>query len=167
MGDRKGLSTIRQMSPCASCPYRRDAKLGFWDAREFVRLLETERDLMGSVYGCHQDNKKAQDVRACAGWLLDQRARNVPSLRLRRMLRNEAEAVRFEQVHDGGHKLFPTLEAMCRANLRAIAIMADKAARSSSSRDPEPSDAHDLVPVEAVLSHPCPERRRRPARRSA
>ncbi|MBL8605122.1 MAG: hypothetical protein JNK72_24545 [Myxococcales bacterium] len=79
---------------------------------EFQKLLETDQSELGAIYGCHKDNGQA-----CIGWLLDQRQRDLPSIRLRLALITTPSAVRcLEEAHDGGHELFGSLEAMCRAN---------------------------------------------------
>lgn len=99
-------------SPCEKCPYRKDAPRGLWHPDEFRRLLASENEAMGRVYGCHKQNG-----RPCIGWLLDQRERGCPSIRLRLILLREPEAVRcMEDSTSGGHALFKTVAAMCRAN---------------------------------------------------
>lgn len=104
--------------PCSNCPYRKDAPLRHWDQREFLKLLTEENKELGSLYACHGHGKLNNKKRGfCAGWLLDQKRRNVPSIRLRLMLMTNEEARRaLEVVTDGGHKLFRTVKAMCRAN---------------------------------------------------
>lgn len=98
--------------PCANCPYRKDAPRKLWHRSEFERLLATERSEFGAFYGCHKN-----DGNPCAGWLLDQRERGYPSIMLRMTLCASTEAVTCaEALTDGGHALFPSIEAMCRAN---------------------------------------------------
>ena len=53
-------------NPCGSCPYRRDVPSGVWEAMEYRKLPEYDRetyDQPPSIFLCHQ-----QDGRACAGW---------------------------------------------------------------------------------------------------
>lgn len=106
------------MSPCSTCPYRKDAPRGYWSDEEFRDLLAREATPMGTLYACHGFAKKTHADRGlCAGWLLDQKRRNVPSIRLRMLLLSDPAAVRaIEEVTDGGVKLFASVEAMCRAN---------------------------------------------------
>lgn len=68
--------TLKQ--PCNNCPYRKDAPLQHWAVEEFIDLLESEKDLMGKVYGCHKKNGHV-----CVGWLMDQDERRLPSIELR------------------------------------------------------------------------------------
>lgn len=104
--------------PCASCPYRRDAPLRFWDASHFRDLLRADADpVEGPIYGCHGTAKMRAGPSVCAGWLLDQKERGVPSIRLRLSLVFKPEAVAaLEEVTDGGHAMYRSLQAMCRAN---------------------------------------------------
>lgn len=53
-------------NPCGSCPYRRDVPSGLWEASEYRKLPEYDRDTYDqppSMFLCHQ-----QDGKACAGW---------------------------------------------------------------------------------------------------
>jgi hypothetical protein len=100
--------------PCGSCPYRKDSKLGLWHPSEFDNLKETEADDIGSVFACHA-TKKYPSV--CAGWLLLQRANDVPSIALRLHLhRNPKAAQCLRTVTDGGHELYGSVEEMIAAN---------------------------------------------------
>ena len=101
-----------QRTPCANCPYRKDAPRKHWSREEFVDLLAKDADPIGATYGCHKKNGNL-----CIGWLLDQRKRNVPSIALRLHLYREPQAVtQMEEAHDGGAAMFSTVKAMCRAN---------------------------------------------------
>jgi hypothetical protein len=104
--------------PCASCPYRRDARLEFWHPTEFLNLLSSERDQMGTVFGCHEGVKLHPKERSlCIGWLIDQRERGVPSIRLRMLLMQDQEAVALlERANADGMELYTSIESMCRAN---------------------------------------------------
>lgn len=92
--------------------------MGHWHPSEFKRLLATEGSELGTVYACHGHVKvKDPDRGMCAGWLLDQKKRNLPSIMLRLLLsRDDAALAAFDAVNDGGHPMFKTLTAMCRAN---------------------------------------------------
>lgn len=110
-------------SPCADCPYRMDAPRGLWHRSEFERLLDTDvghdnGGNLGSTYSCHKQVDVAPERRGfCAGWALDQRKRGVPSIALRLLLLTDAEAAAaFKKLTAGGHKLFASVAAMCRAN---------------------------------------------------
>lgn len=104
--------------PCRSCPYRRDVPVGTWHRAEFENLLAQDADgLGGHLFGCHATRKlPEQDV--CAGWLLDQRRRGVPSIQLRLALVGSHEARALLQVASPppGVELYPSIAAMCRAN---------------------------------------------------
>lgn len=53
--------------PCASCPYRAKVPSGVWDASEYDKLPEYDKetwDQPQAVFHCHQ-----QDGTVCAGWL--------------------------------------------------------------------------------------------------
>lgn len=104
------------LSPCGSCPYRTDAPLGLWHPLEFDNLARTERDQFGSVFACHSTAKKPERS-VCAGWLLSQRERGIPSLSLRLMLmRDPSAAAVLESVSDGGHELYASVQEMIEAN---------------------------------------------------
>jgi hypothetical protein len=102
-------------TPCESCPYRRDAKLARWDRSEFKRLLAQDKDPMGAMFACHGSARTEHAV--CAGWLLDQKRRDLPSIQLRLALTFKAEARRLlEVVTDKGHALYDSIKEMCDAN---------------------------------------------------
>lgn len=102
--------------PCGSCPYRKDAPLGLWHPAEFDNLARTERDQFGAVFACHGTAKKPTRS-VCAGWLLAQREAGVPSIALRMRLMRDPRAVQaMEAVTDGGHELYPSVDAMIEAN---------------------------------------------------
>lgn len=105
-------------SPCSTCPYRKDAPLGHWHPIEFRKLLASEGTTFGAVYACHGQAHKEPTARGmCAGWLLDQKKRDVPSIALRVVLLKDSSAVEaIENVTSGGAKLFSSVRAMCRAN---------------------------------------------------
>lgn len=109
-------------SPCACCPYRRDAPLGKWHASHFLELAENDRKQFGPVYSCH-----CRDGNPCVGWVLDQRRRGLPCITLRLQLAMEPKFVELlNEATDGGHEMFPSIAAMSVANLHAIAAMARK-----------------------------------------
>jgi hypothetical protein len=71
--------------PCASCPYRKDAPSGLWDAHEYDKLPAYDGDILDqmfagatAVFGCHQ-----RDGHLCAGWVAAHGPENLLALRLR------------------------------------------------------------------------------------
>lgn len=71
-----------QEQPCATCPYRRSTKLSLWSEAKFIDLQRNDEvPLDSSVYACHSSAKLPEaERRPCAGWLLDQKRRNLPSI---------------------------------------------------------------------------------------
>ena len=105
--------------PCGNCPYRKDAKLGLWDKGEFDNVMKQDADpISGDIFGCHATVKAAPvDRSVCAGWLLDQKRRGLPSIKLRLKLMKHEEAVDcLEQTTDGGHELYDSIAEMVQAN---------------------------------------------------
>jgi ribosomal protein L37E len=105
-------------TPCSSCPYRKDVKTHHWDRKEFEGVLQAETTEFGGIYACHKMKDIPNDQRGfCAGWLLDQKKRDLPSIRLRIALaQNPENTAALNAVHDGGHPLYTTVKQMCRAN---------------------------------------------------
>ncbi len=97
--------------PCANCPYRTDAPLAHWSIEEFKDLLKNDADYMGVVYECHK-----KDGKACTGFVINQRERDLPSVQLRIFLittkvpREELEAL------NSPAPLYNTITEMCKAN---------------------------------------------------
>lgn len=106
--------------PCKSCPYRRDAKLEHWHPSEFENLLAQDANpISGSPFACHQDRKIApHDRGVCVGWLLDQRERGAPSIKLRLgLMRDAGLRAQFEEARaPEGVELYESIEEMCLAN---------------------------------------------------
>jgi hypothetical protein len=104
--------------PCENCPYRMDAPRYHWHRDEFLSVLAAENSQMGSIFACHKQAKMPPAERGiCAGWLLDQKKRGVPSIMLRIKLAQDAVArAAYEAVSGDGLRLFRTIKAMCRAN---------------------------------------------------
>lgn len=111
----RGTHMVR---PCENCPYRKDAPRKLWHRSEFERLLATEDDDIGSTFACHKHITLSTHERGlCAGWLLNQKARGVPSVMLRILLLSDASVRQaFDRVSAKGLELFKTVEAMCSAN---------------------------------------------------
>jgi hypothetical protein len=104
--------------PCASCPYRKDAPREMWHAEEFKKLLAADaNEFGGAMFGCHKFRNHPEQAQVCGGWLLDQKRRGCPSIQLRLVLIHKPEAVKaLEEITDGGHRLYASIAAMCRAN---------------------------------------------------
>lgn len=103
-------------TPCGSCPYRKDSKLGLWHPEEFDNLMATEKSHMGSVFGCHATIKN-DPPSVCAGWLIKQRDNGIPSIVLRlKLMRDPAARECLKRINDGGHELYETVEEMVEAN---------------------------------------------------
>lgn len=103
--------------PCQSCPYRKDVRTEYWAREEYEGLLDQDADpITGAIFGCHQ-TRKLPVPSICAGWLLDQKNRGVPSIQLRlSFIRNKVAVDCYNQVSDGGHELYGSIEEMVRAN---------------------------------------------------
>lgn len=72
--------------PCASCPYRRDAPSGLWEAHEYDKLPAYDGEIIEQLaagatgtFLCHQRNGLL-----CAGWVAAHGPRNLLALRLDR-----------------------------------------------------------------------------------
>jgi hypothetical protein len=89
-----------------------------WAREEFENLLAADaNEFGGAMFGCHKFRNHPEQAQVCGGWLLDQKRRGCPSIQLRLVLIHKSEAVKaIEEVTDGGHKLYPSIAAMCRAN---------------------------------------------------
>jgi hypothetical protein len=105
-------------SPCKNCPYRKDAPLGLWDIKEYIKLLDHHESEYGSIYDCHK-----KDGKLCTGWILDQKKLRFPSIMLRlKFIRDnttadEIDSLRtrtpmFKDVYEMAFKNFPVLKAL-------------------------------------------------------
>lgn len=106
--------------PCKTCPYRRDVPVGTWHKSEFENLLAHDKDeVRGNQFGCHQYRTQPEEERKpCVGWLLDQRNRGTPSIRLRITLCTHQDArTQYEEMTDGGNELYESIEEMARVNI--------------------------------------------------
>lgn len=116
------MSTRHPKRPCASCPYRLDAERGAWHPQHYQSVLDGEISPMGTVFGCHEHGNLPPSERGfCAGWLLDQKNRDVPSLALRLMLHGDKEALDAFHEVASDVPMFPSAAVMATVNLRAIA----------------------------------------------
>lgn len=79
-----------------------------------ANALERARERLG----LDEKYARKQVQSFCAGWLLDQRRRNYPSLQLRvRMLDDVFAQQVVETLTDAGLELFPSIKDMCIANM--------------------------------------------------
>lgn len=78
--------------------------------------------IMGGLFGCHEFNKRpSEEHRPCGGWLLDQKRRGVPSIRLRLSLSmNEQAAKCFEEANENGLELFSSIAEMVTENMKRM-----------------------------------------------
>jgi hypothetical protein len=106
-----------RQQPCKDCPYRCDAPLQQWDKSQFQRLLEVENDDMGNTYLCHRN-----DGAACAGWLLDQHRRHLPSISLRMKLAAHRVPHSWLEGLSSPVPLYQSVQAMVEANYPGLSI---------------------------------------------
>ena len=101
--------------PCESCPWRVDARRGYWDPQHFVEIWKNCQDDGTNIMLCHKSNALPQAERKdipCQGWI---RVMGFSAIGVRLLVMRNAAT--FEEVEDdGGPKLFPTFAAMLRAN---------------------------------------------------
>jgi Family of unknown function (DUF6283) len=109
--------------PCAKCPYRKDAPLELWSPEEFQNVLEQDKAMVGHVFGCHKHIKRklaGEATPLCAGWVLDQLKRDLPSIALRLLIaKSDNPQQSFDQlqsVSSDGLDMYETIEDMCAAN---------------------------------------------------
>jgi hypothetical protein len=87
-----------------------------WAPIEFAQLAKAAADPMGSTFGCHKDTGKLRPA-ICRGYLVDQKRRDVPSIRLRLQMSNDPKLVAiFEALDEKDPDLYRSLAAMIRAN---------------------------------------------------
>lgn len=104
-------NSYKKRTPCNNCPYRKDAPLAHWSVEEFKHLMETEKDQLGTVYGCHKN-----DGSVCIGWLMNQDERDFPSIALRISLSaNNIDRKYLDSLHCNVPR-FASVEEMCKAN---------------------------------------------------
>lgn len=83
-----------------------------------MKLYESEKDELGAVYQCHK-----KDDHVCVGWLIDQRDRNYPSIRLRLALSKHRVPVEYLESLSSPKELFESVLAMCKANYKRVFSM--------------------------------------------
>lgn len=126
-------STVKHRThPCANCPYRKDAPLGLWHEDHYFDVIESEGSPLGIVFQCHKDGEKPRKERSmCAGYLLDQKKRGLPSVALRAKVSCDELALKaFKRVRSTV-EMFESATKMAIANLKKI--LAD--AKNRPTRD--------------------------------
>jgi len=108
-------------SPCQNCPYRCDAPLSLWSAKEFINLLKNERSQFGAVYSCHK-----KDGGVCVGWLMNQDENRIPSIALRLMLSQKGITRKYLDSLNCKSKRFETIEEMIVANFPELKTFVEK-----------------------------------------
>lgn len=98
-------------SPCNNCPYRKDAPLKHWHKDEYKRLLSTENELLGTVYGCHKN-----DGNVCVGWLMKQDENRFPSIALRMELSRKQITREYLDALSCKSPLYKNVKEMVKAN---------------------------------------------------
>ncbi|GGL55109.1 DUF6283 family protein [Planomonospora parontospora] len=125
-----------QTSPCARCPWRKDAPLGAFPPEVYRHSASTTYDMSVHVFSCHACT--AEQPKTCAGFLLRGAADN---LAIRR--RNHD----YSDVHAGGAELYDSYRDMAIANGvdpddPALApCRGDRHGRAGADRTPPPADA--------------------------
>lgn len=108
-------------SPCANCPYRKDAPLRLWAIEEYRTLLEQDKEQFGKLYSCHKKNGTV-----CKGWLINQDIRNHPNLMLRiSFIKNKITRKYLDKLKSV-KPMFNTVEDMCFANYPELKIELEK-----------------------------------------
>lgn len=105
---------FKRQSPCKDCPYRKDAPIAKWDIEHFKDVLRFDKDYIGTVWKCHQD-----DGCVCVGWLMDQHNRGLPSIKLRLLLSQHHITREYMDGLTCKSEMFPSIEAMCHHNFPA------------------------------------------------
>lgn len=108
-------STTKLRRPCENCPWRVDAPRGYWDPQHFVDIWNSCQDDGMAVMLCHKSSALPKAERGdvpCQGWI---RVMGFDAIGVRLLvMRGRASP---EEVEDtGGPALFPTFNAMMRAN---------------------------------------------------
>lgn len=126
--------------PCKSCPYRKDAKLGFWSAQEFFNLEvnDARDDPSSPIYACH-GTVRLPEPTVCAGWLMDQRKRRTDNMQLRITIATNEDALACYLEVDCDAEMFDSIQEMVQANHRAL--LAEEEPDEPKEADPTlPSD---------------------------
>lgn len=100
---------------CDSCPWRVDAPREYWDPQHFVDIYANCQDDGLHIMLCHKSNVLPKESRAdvpCQGWI---RVMGYEAIGVRLLIARGRATI--EEVEDTeGPELFPSFEAMLRAN---------------------------------------------------
>lgn len=111
---RPSPSITRVRQPCNNCPWRVDAPRQHWDPTHFTSIWRNCQDDGLHVMACHKSSAlpAGETPLTCQGWI---RVLGMSAIGVRiALLRG---SVTIEEVDDrSGPKLFPTFEAMLKAN---------------------------------------------------
>lgn len=100
--------------PCSTCPYLKSTPVGVWDQYEYDKLVAQDHEF-GSIFGCHL-SESPKNATTCIGWLIDQKRRGIPNMKLRlRLMTDAIERKVFEGV-DKSADTYESIEVMCEAN---------------------------------------------------
>lgn len=115
MGDRPVTRLPTKLRrACDNCPWRVDAPRGYWDPQHFVDIWQNCQDDGIHVMLCHKSNVVPADQPKipCQGWI---RVMGREAIGVRILLMQGNATI--EEVEDRkGPKLFPSFDAMMRAN---------------------------------------------------
>jgi len=70
-----GAKAVARLKPCATCPWRKDAAIGFFPAEAYRVSANTAYDGSMSTFACHDSGK--ENPATCAGFLLVNAANNM------------------------------------------------------------------------------------------
>lgn len=114
--------------PCGTCPYRKDVPSGIWNADEYRKLPNYDKETGQQPYGiflCHQQNEHA-----CSGWVavhdMDKNLALRIAISLGHVSSETAEAIRDYKT---SILLFETGTAAAIHGLRGIKRPSQKARR--------------------------------------
>jgi hypothetical protein len=86
-----------------------------WAIEEFAGLLEKDPDPLGATYLCHKKNGGV-----CVGFLMNQDARDFPSIRLRVDLMRRGVGREYLDRLRSPAPLYASIRAMVRANFPSL-----------------------------------------------
>lgn len=106
---RGGTHRLARKTPCAECPWRKDAPLGAFPAEAFRQSALTAYDAAPTAFACHMSGHDAPAV--CAGFVIAHGENNL-SIRLSQ----HTERLDTGSISDGGLELFENYREMAVAN---------------------------------------------------
>lgn len=104
------MTSAKLRRPCANCPWRVDAPREHWDPQHFLDIWNNCQDDGARTMGCHKSTVK--NHLPCQGWI---RVMGFDAIGVR--LLAMTGKITIQEVEDTkGPQLFPTFQAMLRAN---------------------------------------------------